>query len=192
MPIPGIVASGISGSKIATGSFYSIATVTAAGGEAFLTFTSIPSTYKSLQIRGIARDGFTSSLIDGGLYIKINGDTGANYSYHWLYGNGTSVSANGVASNATPYIPMGDITSGLSNTNIYAASNWDIIDYSSTTKYKTVRTISGSNANGTGSGLGIAMSSVLWQSTSAINSVGIGAGQTTFAAGSTFALYGIN
>jgi hypothetical protein len=172
-------------------SFESIATTTAAGGEAFLTFTSIPSTYKSLQIRGIARDGYTTNLLDGGLYIKINGDTGANYSYHWVYGNGTSVGVNGVASYATPYIVLGDITSGLSNTNIYAVSIWDFVDYAATTKYKTVRTISGSNTNGTGSNIGIAISSILWQSTSAINQIGIGAGQTNFAAGSTFALYGI-
>ena len=67
-------------------SFESISTQTLSGSASSVTFSSIPSTYKHLQIRAIAQ------FSGGGVsYVPItfNGDTGLNYSYHWIYGNGS-------------------------------------------------------------------------------------------------------
>jgi len=188
-PILGIMASSITNSKIATGAFYSIATVTAAGGETSLSFTSIPSTYKSLQIRGIYRDGFAAA---GGseLDIRFNSDsTSGHYWYHYLYGNGTSAGAAGGSYSAValPYF-------GSSNSNtagIFGAGIIDIIDYASTTKYKTVRSIQGVDANIASTSYQINLSSGMWNSTSAITSITL-LPSTSFVAGNSFALYGIN
>lgn len=129
MPILGIMASSISGSI--SSSFESIATATASGSSATLTFTSIPGTYKSLQIRGIANDAFRSNL-----RLNFNSDTATNYAYHLLYGNGAAAQATSAIS-ATYIDYMGKAESTAS---IYGASIIDIVDYASTTKNKTVKT----------------------------------------------------
>lgn len=92
----GILASQISGHLASPTSYESIATVTVgAGGSSSISFSSIPSTYKHLQLRGIVRTTDTSAAASDGNYIGIrfNGDTGANYVAHNLYGNGGSAVA---------------------------------------------------------------------------------------------------
>jgi len=81
------------------------------------------------------------------------------------------------------------IRSGSSNTTTYGVMILDIIDYTSTSKYKTLRMVSGGDVNGTG-GV-VSLDSALWLSTSAITSLTIKADYTAFASGTTFALYGI-
>ena len=160
-------------------SFESIATVTASGSSSTLTFTSIPATYKSLQIRGIANDAFRSNL-----RMTFNSDTGANYSFHMLYGNGSAAGvAAGSSANYINYVGKAESTA-----SIYGASIIDIVDYASTSKYKTAKTFFGYDYNGGGwSGL----ASGLWMSTSAITSITITNPNGNYTAGSTFALYGI-
>jgi len=96
MPILGVVASGISGHLWAPSQDYvsiSTATVTS-GGQASITFSSIPTTYTHLQIRGIARENAGGGASTIGMSIQFNGDSGTNYtSSHVLYGNGTSALA---------------------------------------------------------------------------------------------------
>jgi len=188
---PGIIASSLTGHLI-TSNFFKIATVTAAGGETSLSFTSIPSTYKSLQVRGIARCSNASS-IPRPVTIQFNADTGSNYVGHGLQGQSSAVNANGfvnltaIGNNATNFWAIGNsATSG-----IFGAGIVDIIDYASTSKYKTLRSISGVDNNGT-TNPGISLQSGLWQSTAAINEIDIGVGGYTFIAGSTFTLYGVS
>jgi hypothetical protein len=77
--------------------FDSIATVTVgSGGSSDVTFSSIPSTYKHLQIRGIYR--YTTALDILGM--QLNGDTAANYSSHKVFGSGSSTGA-GASSSAS-------------------------------------------------------------------------------------------
>jgi hypothetical protein len=182
MPIPGIVASGISGSKIATGSFYSIATVTPTSGST-VSFTSIPGTYKSLQIRY----SYLGSSGGGNILARFNSDTAANYSQHRLYGNVASVIASGTANTASLY--AGDSTYGGGTTQP-CVGIFEVIDYAAGTKYATGRTISGSDRNGSGS---ITLCSGSWRNTAAITSITLTLSGDTFpSSGSTFALYGIN
>jgi hypothetical protein len=63
----------------------------------------------------------------------------------------------------------------------------DILDYANTNKFKTTRTLEGYDANGSGN---VSLTSGLWQSTSAINSITITA-VGTFNQYSQFALYGV-
>jgi len=182
MPILGIMASSISGSK--SSSYESIASVTATGVETQLTFSSISSTYTHLQIRGIARYSVAGGT-DDNLYMRFNGDTGSNYPTHWIDGNGSTVSAANIA----PWDRMliGKITAGSAGANMFGACIIDIHDYASTTKNKTVRHIAGDDMNGSGD---VWLGSDLWMNTSAINQITMFC-SGIFASGSTFALYGI-
>ena len=185
--ILGIIASSISGSKIATNSYESIATVAVgSGGSTTISFTSIPSTYSHLQLRAIAHtagNGFDYALTK----ITFNSDSGSNYAYHRLFGNGTSASADGEASKTQIYGTWSPDNLTLSSS--FGASVMDVLDYSSTNKYKTVRILGGFDSNGKGFA---ALFSGLWQSTSAINRIDItsNSGQD-FSNYSHFALYGI-
>jgi hypothetical protein len=76
-------------------------------------------------------------------------------------------------------------------TDVFSSGILDVIDYASTTKYKTARLFSGADLNSTSVG-NIGLGSGLWQSTSAVNSITVTMVQgTAINAGSTFALYGM-
>jgi predicted transcriptional regulator len=187
----GIMASSISGSKIATGAFYSIATATVtSGGTTSVTFSSIPSTYTHLQIRAIANDTTTSAPASSQNYVTFNGDTGTNYWYHSIYGNGTTASSQGGSGYSGIYVLAGATTGGVAN-NLMTPSIMDILDYTNTNKYKTTRTLSGTNVNATGGGKYIALQSGAWANTAAITSIVITSLGTAFDQYSSFALYGV-
>lgn len=162
-------------------SFESIATANATGSTNFIDFTSIPSTFKHLQIRGIARDGVGYKML-----MRLNSDTGANYANHILRGSGAAVAAGGSASATN--IPVSD--SFGTTANNFCAFIIDILDYGSTTKNKTVRVLSGLDLNGSGN---ICIHSGLWMNTSAITTIRLydEDSATNIASSSTFALYGI-
>ncbi len=185
-PILGILASG--NYPRVTNSYESIATVTVgAGGSAAAEFTSIPNTYKHLQIRILARSNRAVTTDNIKLGVG-NGtiDTGANYAYHNLYGNGTSAAASGGSSETSGYL---DSISGSSiGASIFGVIVIDFLDYANTNKYKTVRSLGGYDSNGGGF---ISLTSNLWMSTSAINRIKLTCRGTAFDQYSHFALYGI-
>jgi len=172
----------------ANGSYESIATATGTGSSATITFSSIPSTYKHLQIRGITRTT-TTTPEPGNTYwdLTINGDTGTNYATHRINGDGTSATALGLSAQTVARIYS--LGSRGSDTNRVGAVILDIIDYASTTKNKTIRAIGGIDTNGANSE--ISLTSGLWINTSAITSITITIGSGNFATNSTIALYGI-
>ena len=180
-PILGVFASSIQNSIASATSYESISTVTVgSGGTSAVTFSSIPATYTHLQVRGIARSTGSSSM-----KLRVNSDTGSNYSYHQLYGNGSTVSSNGYASFTTMYIA--NLPVAADGANLFDGFVIDILDYANTSKNKTFRSLNGFDANGSGY---IALESDAWLNTSAVTtlefttSVGI-------AQYSSFALYGI-
>lgn len=174
---------GIWGSKYTLPTnFESISTVTVtSGGNATITFSSIPQTYTHLQIRSIDQSTFNYSQ------LQFNSDTGSNYTRHLFYGTGVGIGAAGTSTGQT-YTYYGVSATG---TNMFAGTICDILDYTSTSKYKTIRALSGTDQNGSGQ---IQLNSGLWMSTSAINSITITANSTApgvFAQYSQFALFGI-
>jgi hypothetical protein len=186
MPILGIIASGITGSTIATNSYQSIATATVgSGGQSTVTFSSIPSTYTHLQIRSIGRTN-RDSVFDN-LQLKINTDAGSSFYRHFFYGNGAAISGG----NQTGVV-VGAWGAGMSgadaSANVFAAAIVDILDYANTNKNKTIKGFDGLDTNGNGL---VALSSSLWSSTSAINSLEISGIGGTIQQYSSFALYGI-
>jgi hypothetical protein len=173
----------------ATNSYESIATVTATTTTSSFTFSSIPSTYKHLEIRGIARDTIADNG-GAGIKMQFNGDTGANYTRHGLRGDGTNASTIGNSGfDVMAFIggSMGD----SSTADAFGASVISIPDYASTSKYKTGMAFSGSEANTASGNFYIVLNSGLWVNTAAITSITVLPGQTAFKAGTTFALYGI-
>ena len=165
--------------------FEAIASSTLTGTSSTVTFTSIPDTYEHLQLRMFARTSFatTSRYIQ----LQINNDTATNYTQQHLYGNGTSALAN--RSTGIAYIQMGHCPGTSTASGIYGLSITDILDYTSTNKYKTVRALFGTDRSSSGT---VFLGSGLWTSTAAINRLDIfPASSDTFEAGSVFALYGL-
>lgn len=167
--------------------FTSIATITAAGGESSLTFSSIPQTYTDLQIRAVMVDTGTASVTYQP-YIQFNGDGGNNYNRHQLIGTGSSASAQAVASQFAGYF-WGSASSSAAN--FVGGALIDISDYTSTSKYKTFKSLGGSDANTNDANHVIGLCSGVWINTAAITSITFLPGGTNWAAGTQFALYGI-
>ncbi len=165
-------------------SFESIATYTASGGETSFTFSSIPQTYSSLQVRCMLRRNTTGAANMG---FRPNNDTSTNYTRHSLIGDGASASAAGSASGTYSYTQNLVIVPGTTS-GAYSGQIWDILDYASTTKYKTFKVFSGYDANGSGE---VGLNSNVWLSTSAITSLVVYFAGDAVDANSTFALYGI-
>ncbi len=157
-----------------------ISTQVLSSGASSVTFSSIPSTYKHLQIRAAITDSSGAGIVQ----MQYNSDTGSNYSWHYLAANGSSV---------TSY--NGTTTTAMRNTLYYWGIQnaiptgliLDILDYSSTTKYKTSRAFSGA-AGTSANEMGIF--SGLWQNTAAVSSIRLFTGGT-YNAGSRFSLYGV-
>lgn len=179
----GVLAASGSG---AAGAYELISTTILSSTTSTVTFSSIAATYKHLELRVTARVNANFGNASQ-LRMRFNGDTGSNYAYHNLYGNGSSVVSD--ATTTQPEIRV----SGFSDTNI--TGNWgagiiSILDYSATSKNKTIRTLVGTvnsssyNRMHLGSGF--------WNNTAAINEIVLnelnGYG---WVAGSRFSLYGI-
>jgi hypothetical protein len=174
-----------SGVTVSASSYESIATVTVgSGGSASVSFTSIPADYTHLQVRGILRS--TRALSQAGVLFRLNSDTGSNYSFHALLGNGSGAFANGSANQT--YINMGELPAGSASSGIFGAFVIDILDYKDTNKYKTVRLLTGQDRNGAGE---ISFLSGNWRNTNAITSITIKEDISNMAEYSSFALYGI-
>jgi hypothetical protein len=178
---------GSSGAVAAAGAYESIATVTAPSTQSTITFTSIPSTYKHLQLRGIMRTSRTggNDLVS----IRFNNDTGSNYSDHALGGDGSTAFTDKNVS--ASFINVQRSSSNFNGSNIFGVYVIDILDYTSTSKNKTTRALGGYDANGSGE---IYLNSGLWRNSStAINRIDLILPNytTNFLQYSQFALYGI-
>ena len=169
---------GVAGATVAT-DYESIATVTVGGGgSSTVTFSSIPSTYTHLQIRAISKGaGSTTNAT-----YQFNGDTAANYSWHLLYGQGSSALAAAGASATFIYLGTQSATANTFSTQII-----DVLDYANTNKYKTTRNLVGYENNSAGE---IGLFSGSWRNTAAVTSITFTL-STTFQQYTQFALYGI-
>jgi hypothetical protein len=164
-------------------SFESIATSTPSGVST-ITFSSIPSTYQHLQIRFF---GIGAANNYGRGFVRFNGNTGANYSWHCLNGQGSAASASSGVSQTSMQL-IGN-NWGL-NTSTPVVAILDIHDYASTTKNKTVRSFNGHDGNSSLSG-DINLYSGMWMNTSAISSITIFLDAGNYGSSTSIGLYGI-
>jgi hypothetical protein len=172
-----------------SGSYDSIATATVSNGTTTtLTFASIPSTYTHLQLRYIIRTDRGDDFQDA-IGMRFNSDTGTNYYRHRLETENTGAVVAGANSGTdAQYHFMG--ASALCAANVFASGVVDIVDYASTSKNKTTRSLSGVMDSATKNWMGVESS--VWLSTSAINRIDLKPNYGLYyAVGSTIALYGI-
>jgi len=156
-----------------------IATQTLGSAAASVTFSSIPSTYTDLVIV----TNFTTSVNDlYGHYVQVNGDTGSNYSRTIVYGNGTSAASARQSNNTSLYFGTWSIDI---DTTDRAVTTIFFNNYSNATTFKTA--IGRYSVASVEVGVGVGT----WRNTSAITSINLALNSSTYAAGSTFTLYGI-
>ncbi len=172
--------------RSAVGSMDSLGVVVLSSSASNITFSNIPATYTHLQIRFFARMALTDDT--GSPSFQFNGDTGSNYTFHQLLGDGSSATAGGSANR--PELAAAQVASNQKASGIFGAGTIDILDYASTSKYKTIKSLGGWDANGSGY---VMFRSGSWMNTAAINSINIfpTAAPTTWNQYSHFALYGI-
>ena len=167
-------------------SYESIATINVgSGGQSSIEFTSIPSTFTHLQIRAISRDARATTL--NSLVMQVNNDTSATYSYHSIIASDSPIGTDGAGSStSTDYL----VNTGANATaGMFAASIWDIMDYSNTNKNKTIRMFGGVDLNSIGR---LNFTSAGWFNTNAITSLKFfSSANPNFVQYTQFALYGI-
>ena len=158
-----------------TPTYTPLATVTLGSTATSVTFSSIPATFRDLVLVG----QFIPTLdpVTDSFYIKMNGDTGSNYSYVRMTGNGSSAASFSASGADNTGNAAGVMTTQQGNVII------NLFDYSATDKHKTW--LSRANFGWVSAFAG------RWANTNAVNSFAISLNGTTFRVGSTFALYGI-
>jgi len=169
---------GFTSGAAAVGNYESIQTVTVgSGGAANITFSSIAATYSHLQVRCM----YNTITNADNIGMTLNGSTTPSR-VHYLYGDGATATAGSTTSN------LFTIQAGANATIMYGMVI-DLLDYSNTNKYKTLRSLGGGDFNGSGVTW---LSSALYATTSAISSFTLqGSGGQLFTQYSSFALYGI-
>lgn len=177
IPLGFLSASGAGG-----GGSYELISSTILSSTAAISFSSIDQTYKHLQLRIVSR--MTDTGGSEPIYTRLNGNTGISYVRHSLGGGGSSVNSTYTA--ATDVFRI--TTSGAgAPANAYGVAIVDILDYTNTSKNKTLRWSQGYWS----SGADISLNSGLYLSTSAITSIQLQSIGLGFAAGSRVSLYGI-
>lgn len=151
-----------------TNTFTPIAEVTLSASSTEVTISNIPNTYRDLVIIGEVTGGTGAH----GGRTRLNGDSGSNY--EWAY------FSNNVGYNGTT---TGDPIWGFRNTSPSVFVQ-HIFDYAVTQYRKTILGQAGSLG---GTTLGWAR----WSSANAVTSVTFSGQGQSFAAGSTFKLFGI-
>ena len=163
----------------AAGAFDLLQTTVLSSSASSVTFSSLGSysDYKHLQLRVLAKHNSAN------IKLTFNSDTGANYAWHRLFGDGSSVTSG--AGTSQNYI-LGNAWSS-DTANIFGASVTNILDFSNTSKNTTIRSLSGQN---TASPI-ISLGSGFWNNTAAVTTIKIETFSDSFVAGSRFSLYGI-
>ncbi len=167
----------------AAGAYELISTNVLTSATSSVTFSSIVSTYKHLQIRTTYRRADAGTML---AMLTFNG-SGTGYAWHRLYGSGTTVSSDN-STGTTQILTFGGPSSN-DTSGIFMPSIYDVLDYASTSKTKTVRALTGTEMNSTADV--VCLSSGLWNNTSAVSSLTIASLAGNFAIGSRFSLYGI-
>lgn len=170
---------------MAAGSTYTpIETRTLGSAQTSVTFNSISQSYTDIVL--VAKISIPSGAAFGVQVGNGSVDTGSNYSFTNIVGNGsTATSGRGTSASYISFTQGNQFApTTLNNTFILNFQN-----YSNSSTYKTIL----QRASVTETSTGFASSTVgLWRSPSAINTINFYCQPSfTFDTGSTFTLYGI-
>lgn len=186
-PIIGVIDSAKTG-RISTGSYESIQTVTVgAGGQSTISFTSIPQTYKHLEIRCIGKLNSLSGT-DISHYITFNSDTTSSYVWDNANGYNSTASIGGATTLTNTGINYAAFpTSASALANYFGGVICTILDYTNTNKYTTVHSLVGDSSTTYGN---VDFKGGFWANTSAVTRIDLTVGYNLVQY-SSFALYGI-
>ena len=158
-----------------TPTYTPIASTTLSSATQTVTFSSIPATYRDLIV--IVDCSATANTGVNG--IRLNGDSGANYSQVAMLGNGSSALSYTSSGNTSIFTET-QTSTNRTNTII------NIMDYSATNKHKSLLIRGNNSATGTDA------VAARWANTAAVTSLEVrNTGITNFSIGSVFSLYGV-
>lgn len=153
-----------------------LANITLGSAQSTVTFSSIPSTYRDLRLVVDVLNTSSSNQTN----IQLNADTASNYSRVIMAGQ-AATGATSASASGTSIVCMGWSAPDNATRVLLTA---DFLDSSATDKHKSVLLRSNH-------GNEIDAVAARWANTSAITSIKLYPDSSTFAAGSTFALYGV-
>lgn len=153
-----------------TNTYTALATITLTGSDSSIDFSNIPSSFRDLVI---VWQGTTTNNTD--TVVSVNGDTTNTYPNVQMFGSGTTAVGTSFTRTGAyfAYAASGTLGNAI----------MQIMDYSATDKHKSF--ITRYNV------LETAATASRWASNTAISSLSVRATSFSFAAGSTFSLYGI-
>ena len=174
----------------AAGAFDLLETTTLSAANGTVQFSNIDNYegYTHLQVRAVGQVNIGSTAGLHNVFVRLNSDSGSNYAYHHLYGDGTNDLSSGSSGSSFMLIrnAFGSQANGL---EIFSgAFVMDLLDYKSTNKTTTMRALGGS-VNPTEKMIGI--SSSLWNNTAAVTTILFYLNTGSFNPGTRFSLYGI-
>lgn len=160
-----------------------IATTTLGSAQTSYTFSSISGSYTDLVLVYQTRASSQNVYID--VVCQVNGDTGTNYSFTYMSGDGGTA----LKAKATNVNRMIVDVNGAPWNAYWAAGRLNFLNYSNTATYKSVISRT-DNPGGTSGGTDFVIN--MWRSTSAINSIKIYLdGGYSMDTGTVLSLYGI-
>jgi hypothetical protein len=161
-----------------TATYEKIATNTLGSAQSSVTLSSIPSNYTDLVL--VVNGKTDGSGGYNALALRVNGDTGSNYSRTIMYGVSGSTASSSSSNETSSYITIGQNADAFGNAIV------TFQDYSNTTTNKTFLGRDNYSSNV------VYVTVSLWRNTSAITSITLlGTGGHNIVSGSTFNLYGI-
>lgn len=170
-----------------TATYEKVASSTLGSSQSSVTFSSITNTYTDLVLIISAQVSLASAF-----NMRVNGDTGSNYSNTLLYTDGLSSTGSVRGTNQTQIDYSTTNGIGLSTSSVYTPIFVNIMNYANTTTYKT---FIGRNRTTSGGYLGngdITECVSLWRNTNAITSITVFPSNSgNWTTGSKFTIYGI-
>jgi len=163
---------------MATPTYTLIDSVTLGSSASSVTFSGISAAGKGDLVLAIQQNSATAQDIR----LRFNGDSGSNYSYVYMLGNGSTATSEAGSFSAVR-VGVNSLSTGTNKQQAII----QIMDYASD-KHKSV--LARSNVTG-GDEPGAEATANRWANTSAITTILIGVSATEFVAGSTFFLYQI-
>lgn len=170
------------------GSLELIGEVVTTGSAADVTFSSIPSTFRDLEIRVSGR-GNAAGVTNIGLQVQLNGDTGANYDYAFAESNGAGGTAfSGAAAQTSLFI--GRLTAATAPADVAALVTAELGNYPGTTFEKAIVSRSGHKLINSATGANQLAAGGSWRSTAAVTDIKVFPASSTFVDGTVVSLYG--
>lgn len=157
------------------------ALITSNTSQVVFDVTGLGTQFRHLRLVTVAKG--TAGL--DGYNVQFNGDAGANYAAHVLFGNGSQVL--GAAASSTTFFSIGLAAPG-SEANVFSASDCDILDPFSPNKNTTARVLVA--ARGLVDPF-VQLRSGAWFNTTPLTSIRIYPNSGLFTDGSRFSLYGV-